>query len=446
MVQGRLVGADVGIDSVSTDTRTLSAGQLFIALHGPRFDGHDCVERNPDFHAAALMVSRQLNTPLPQVLVDDTQLALSRLAEGWRERLDLVMIGLTGSNGKTTVKEMIAAILARKGEVFATLGNLNNHIGVPLTLLSIRSRHDFAVVEMGANHPGEIGGLTDIVQPRIALITNAGPAHLEGFRSLDGVAQAKAEIFNGLDENGIAIINADDDYADYWHHQARRLRRLSFGIDHPADVSGCWRRGRGLKLRTTLGPIEINLPLQGRHNAMNAMAASAAAIAAGAGVEHIKAGLEGMHPVNGRLVPKVGINQAKILDDSYNANPGSFDVALEVLSECSGEQWLVLGDMVELGEFAERLHRQLGERSRARGVTRLYAIGSLAKLAVTAFGEGAMHFNNADELLRRLKTDLHSGVYVLIKGSRAMHMDKVVASLQAGASVSQASGGKEHAA
>lgn len=445
MVQGRLVGADVGVDSVSTDTRTLSAGQLFIALRGPRFDGHDFVERNPDLPAAALMVSRQLNTPLPQVLVDDTQLALSRLAEGWRERLDLVMIGLTGSNGKTTVKEMIAAILARKGKVFATPGNLNNHIGVPLTLLSIRSQHDFAVVEMGANNPGEIGGLTDIVQPRIALITNAGPAHLEGFRSLDGVAQAKAEIFNGLGENGIAIINADDAYADYWRHQVRRLSRLSFGLDHPADISGSWHQGQGLNLVTTLGSVDISLPLQGRHNAMNAMAASAAAIAAGASIEHIKAGLEAMHPVNGRLVPKTGIKQAQILDDSYNANPGSFDVALDVLSECSGEQWLVLGDMVELGEFAELLHRQVGERSRARGITRLYAIGSLAKLAVAAFGEGAMHFENADALLRRLKVDLHGGIYVLIKGSRAMHMDKIVANLLVSAST-QAAGGKEHAA
>ncbi|MCP4408146.1 MAG: UDP-N-acetylmuramoyl-tripeptide--D-alanyl-D-alanine ligase [Gammaproteobacteria bacterium] len=446
MVQGRLVGADVGVNSVSTDTRTLSAGQLFIALRGPRFDGHDCIKRNPDLPAAALMVSRQLNTPLPQVLVDDTQLALSRLAEAWRERLDLVVIGLTGSNGKTTVKEMIAAIMARKGNVFATPGNLNNHIGVPLTLLSIRSQHEFAVVEMGANHPGEIGGLVDIVQPRIALITNAGPAHLEGFGSLDGVAQAKAEIFNGLNDQGIAIINADDIYADYWHHQARRLRRLSFGLDHPADISGSWRRGGSLNLVTTLGSVDISLPLQGRHNAMNAMAASTAAIAAGAGVEHIKAGLETMHPVNGRLVPKTGIKQAMILDDSYNANPGSFDVALDVLSECSGERWLVLGDMVELGEFAELLHRQVGERARARGIARIYAIGSLTKLAVTAFGEDAMHFENVDALLRHLKADLHDGVYVLVKGSRAMHMDKVVASLLATASAKQSAGGKEHAA
>jgi UDP-N-acetylmuramoyl-tripeptide--D-alanyl-D-alanine ligase len=429
MAHGHLIGDDLPITSVSTDTRTLSAGQLFIALRGPQFDGHDCVERESNLPAAGLMVARKLNTPLPQIIVDDTQLALSRLAENWRERLKLTVIGLTGSNGKTTVKEMIAAILAQKGKIFATRGNLNNHIGVPLTLLSIRPEHDFAVVEMGANHPGEIGGLTDIVQPQVALITNAAPAHLEGFLSLDGVAKAKAEIFNGLDDKGIAIINADDNYADFWRRKASGICAMYFGFDHSADVYGSWQKGRDLILSTPLGQIDVKLPLQGRHNAMNALAASTAAIAVGAQLKHIKEGLEAMHPVSGRLVAAAGIGHAQILDDSYNANPGSFDAALEVLAQCPGEHWLVLGDMAELGDFAEVFHRQVGEMSRARGVRRLYALGSLTQTAVAAFGAGAIHYKNVDDLLRQLISDLHSGIYVLVKGSRAMHMDKIVAAL-----------------
>jgi UDP-N-acetylmuramoyl-tripeptide--D-alanyl-D-alanine ligase len=446
MANGHLVGDDVPITSVSTDTRVLSAGQLFIALRGPRFDGHDCITRESNLPAAGLMVARKLNIPLPQIIVDDTQLALSRLAENWRERLDLTVIGLTGSNGKTTVKEMIAAILAQKGSVFATPGNLNNHIGVPLTLLSIRPEHDFAVVEMGANHPGEIGGLTDIVQPQVALITNAAPAHLEGFLSLDGVAKAKAEIFNGLDERGVAIINADDAYADYWRRKISGVRSMCFGLDHPADVCGSWTEGQDLILSTSKSQFEVRLPLKGRHNAINALAACTVAIAVGAQIKHIKEGLEAMHPVNGRLVAKSGIGHAQILDDSYNANPGSFNAALDVLAQCPGEHWLVLGDMAELGDFAEVFHRQVGEMSRARGVQRLYALGSLTKTAVAAFGTGAIHFNSADDLLQQLISELHTGIYVLVKGSRAMHMDKIVAALLRDEPLGKTVRGKEYVA
>lgn len=429
MVQGRLIGNDVPVESVSTDTRSLDTNQLFVALKGLRFDGHDFALRDPAPTAAAMLVSRRLDTALAQILVDDTQLALSRLAERWRERLDLKVIGLTGSNGKTTVKEMCASILAQKGEVFATPGNLNNHIGVPLTLLSIRAKHDFAVVEMGANHPGEIGGLTDIVQPHVALITNAAPAHLEGFGSLDGVAQAKAEIFNGLDQKGLAIINADDAYADFWRRQVGERSHVSFGLEREADVRGSWQPGEDLYIETPEGSVAVSLALVGRHNAMNALAASAATIALGVQLRHVKQGLESMQPVSGRLTPKRGINNTWILDDSYNANPGSFGAALEVLRECSGEPWLVLGDMAELGEFGESLHRQVGALAQEYGVRRLYATGPLTKSAVKAFGKGAVHINDVDALLQQLRKDLHSGVYVLVKGSRTMHMEHVVCGL-----------------
>lgn len=446
MVQGRLIGNDVPIESVATDTRSLGADQLFVALRGPRFDGHDFAQRDPALAAAALLVSRRLDTTLPQILVDDSLLALSRMAERWRERLDLKVIGLTGSNGKTTVKEMCAAILAQKGKVFATPGNLNNHIGVPLTLLSMRAEHDFAVVEMGANHPGEIGGLTDIVQPHVAMITNAAPAHLEGFGSLDGVAQAKAEIFNGLVQDGLAIINADDAYADFWRRQVGERSHMSFGLDCEADVRGFWRPGKDFQIETSEGLVDVSLPLVGRHNAMNALAASAATIALGAQLAHIKRGLESMRPVSGRLTPKRGINGTWILDDSYNANPGSFGAALDVLSESPGEPWLVLGDMAELGEFGESLHRQVGALAREHDVRRLYATGPLTESAVQAFGEGAVHFSDTDTLMQRLRNDLHTGVYVLVKGSRAMQMERVVSGLLISERAVESHEGKENAA
>ncbi len=429
MVRGRLIGDDVRVQSISTDTRTLVLGELFVALRGSQYDGHDIVERDSDLAAAGAMVSRELNTSLPQIMVDDTQLALSRLAEAWRERLDIRVIGLTGSNGKTTVKEMIASILAHKGKVLKTQGNLNNHIGVPLTILSIRPDHDFAVVEMGANHPGEIGGLTDIVEPDVALITNAAAAHLEGFCNLDGVAQAKAEIFNGLNPNGTAIINADDTYASYWRTRVSDHRSLTFGLISAADVYAERAIDNTLSVQTPSGSMNIRLPLKGRHNAINALAAIAATIAVGAGLDQVKLGLESIQPVGGRLVFKTGIRHTRILDDSYNANPASLHAALEVLSISPGEHWVVLGDMGELGDYAESLHQQAGKLARAHGIERLYTVGSFSEAAAFAFGEGAKHYKDLEELLYGLKQDLQHGVNVLIKGSRAMRMDKVVDAL-----------------
>jgi UDP-N-acetylmuramoyl-tripeptide--D-alanyl-D-alanine ligase len=445
LADGRLSGADVAVESVTTDTRGLAPGQVFVALSGPRFDGHDFLGAAEAGRAAGVMVARQVHTSLPQILVEDTFRALARLARAWRERLKLPVIGLTGSNGKTTVKEMIAAILAREGQVLATKGNLNNHIGVPLTLLSIRANHAYAVVEMGANHAGEIAALTAIARPDIGLITNAAPAHLEGFGSLEGVARAKGEIFQGLRAEGTAIINADDAYADYWHSLAGPRKHLTFGLERTADVRA-HAVGGALHVSTPAGEVEVELPLPGKHNVRNALAATAAAIAADANLGSIKAGLESVTQVRGRLVLRKACQGAWLIDDSYNANPASLAAALEVLATQPGEHWLVLGDMGELGANGETLHRQAGLQARATGVAHLYTLGKLTQAAAVAFGAGAERFDSHAQLADSLKRELHAGVSVLIKGSRSMRMETIVEALLADDPPRTSSAGQEHAA
>ncbi|MBA3732608.1 MAG: UDP-N-acetylmuramoyl-tripeptide--D-alanyl-D-alanine ligase, partial [Gammaproteobacteria bacterium] len=300
--QGRLIGDDAAVESLTTDTRAMRPGQLFVALAGPRFDGHDFVAGLDSTQAAGALVAREMRISLPHIVVDDTLTALQRIAMAWRQQTQAKVIALTGSNGKTTVKEMIAAILKQEGEVLATRGNLNNHFGVPLTLLSIRSNHAFAVVEMGANHPGEIAALTAITKPDIALVTNAAAAHLEGFGSIEGVAKAKGEIFAGLGDDGAAVINVDDAYADYWRSRVRARTCLTFGLDTKADVSARKIDDRTLHVATPAGAIKIRLALPGGHNVRNALAAAAVAIAAGASLASIRTGLEKVTQVRGRLV------------------------------------------------------------------------------------------------------------------------------------------------
>ena len=427
MVDGRLKGDDVAVDEVSTDTRTLAPGSLFIALRGERYDAHDFI--SADLPAAAVMVDREVATALPQVIVDDTHDALGRLAAAWRARLTMPVIGLTGSNGKTTVKEMIAAILGVKGRVLATKGNLNNDIGLPLSLLAVRPEHDYAVLEMGANHFGEIDYLTKIASPDVALITNAGPAHLEGFGTIEGVSRAKGELFAGLGEDGVAVINADDTYADYWRSLNAGRRVCTFGLDHEADFHGDWQPGAPLSLSAAGGAISIELPLPGRHNASNALAAAAATSAVGVSLEDIKRGLEAMHAVAGRLQAKIGHKGARVIDDTYNANPASLRAAIEVLAAMSGERWLVLGDMRELGEDVDALHAQAGEQAREAGIDHVYSLGENSRCASEAFGGGAQHFEDADTLIKSLREALGSSVTVLVKGSRGMRMERVVQGL-----------------
>ncbi|MCW8840077.1 MAG: UDP-N-acetylmuramoyl-tripeptide--D-alanyl-D-alanine ligase [Gammaproteobacteria bacterium] len=434
-LDARLLGSDREFHGVSTDSRAIEEGMLFVALKGPHHDGHEHVAAAAAGGAVAALVERPQDVPIPQLLAADTRLALGRLAALWREHLAIPLVAVTGSNGKTTVKEMCAAILAQAGRTLSTRGNLNNEIGVPLTLLRLEKGHDFGVIELGANHPGEIAYLTGLVKPQVAIITNAGPAHLEGFGTIEGVAHAKGEIYQGLSDDGVAVINADDAYADLWRELTIRHRTLSFGLERPADIGV---RGMGdlhgseLEVLTPLGEFHLSLPLPGRHNIMNALAAIGAAIALGIELEVIAAGLNNMVPVGGRLQIRDGINGATILDDSYNANPSSMHAGLEVLAGCDGERYLAMGDMGELGEQADVLHRQVGIDARELGIDRLYATGRMSRYASEAFGENGFFFSQQQQLIDALLAQLNNNTTVLVKGSRSSHMERVVEALTAG--------------
>ena len=430
-----LQGENVEFKGCSTDSRTLEQNELFIAIKGIHFDGHDFLESAMERGAAAAMVERDCESKLPLLIVADTRRAMGKLAGLWRNEFNIPLIAITGSNGKTTVKEMLVSILKQVAPVHATRGNLNNDIGVPLTLFGMGDEHAYAVVEMGANHPGEIALLSNMARPTIALITQCAPAHLEGFGSVDGVAQAKAEIYDGLDAQGCAIINADDDYASFWEGKISNIRQLRFGISNPADVYAqslqqtAVSGQSGFILVTPSGMTKITLPLPGLHNVMNALAAAACAVALGIDLEIIKQGLEKIRPVKGRLEIKSGLNSSRIIDDTYNANPASLIAALEVLRHFNGQHWLVLGDMGELGIDEEEMHSQAGIAARHSGVDKLFATGSLSRSAVDKFGSGAEYFASIDELIERLQNAISQDVTVLVKGSRAMHMEQVVCKL-----------------
>ena len=443
MVDGRLLGTDQRFDGVSTDTRSLRSGELFVALRGPNFDGHDYLQVAQERGAAGALVSRRNDSTIPMVEVADTLLGLGRLGREWRLRRPARVIGITGSNGKTTLKEMTAAILARSGEVLATRGNLNNDIGVPLTLSRMREEA-YAVIEMGANHPGEIDYLTGLVRPDVAVLNNAGRAHLEGFGSVEGVAHAKAEIVHGLASDGVFVFNADDRYAGLWTELGAAYAQLTFGVSPSADVRSpadayrvAWRQGRfevRFPVITPQGEIEVTLQLGGEHNRLNALAAIAASRAVGAKPEDAVSGLAGLRPVPGRLCPLAGENGSRLIDDSYNANPDSVLAALQVLSSAPGRRTLVLGDLAELGVEAESLHRQLGEQAAASGIERLMTVGSFSRAAATAFAGEHRHFADQTTLAEALLQDLSQEDSVLVKGSRSARMEKVVEQLRAGES------------
>ena len=441
LVEARLVGAGAGFVGVSTDSRKVVPGSLFVALRGDRFDGHDHVAAAFAGGAVAALVARELPGVGPLLVVEDTVAALGRLAAGWRARHRLPLVAITGSTGKTTVKEMVAAILGRLGPVLATRGNLNNHIGVPLTLFDLDASHRAAVVEMGANHAGEIDYLARLARPSVGLVTNAGPVHLEGFGSVPGVARAKGELFAGLGADGTAVINADDAHAAVWHELAADRRVLTFGVTADADVTtdpDTIDEGVGLRpwlrfpLRTPLGATAVELPLAGRHNVANALAAAAAALVAGADLEAVRAGLAAVPGVPGRLQGVPGPHGALIIDDTYNANPTAFAAAIELLAGRPGRRWLVVGDMAELGEDAPRWHAWVGEQARARGIDRLFAVGALARRAAEAFGSEGETFPDQEALVGALRDALGDGVTLLVKGSRSARMERVVAALTAG--------------
>jgi UDP-N-acetylmuramoyl-tripeptide--D-alanyl-D-alanine ligase len=439
LLGGQLVGDDHPYGAVATDSRTLQPGALFVALRGPNFDGRNFVAAAAARGAIGALVERAVPDDLPQVVVPDALRALQQLGQTWRAQFSLALVGVAGSNGKTTAKEMTAAILSRMGLCMATHGNLNNHIGVPVTLMRLETSHRSAVVEMGANRIGDVAELMRLARPTVGLITNAGAEHLEGFGNLDGVAQGEGEMVSCLDPTATAVINADDAYAGYWRKVATARRILTFGVHAPADFMAkdseqSIERGEfatRFTLECPLGRRAIALKTGGAHNISNALAAAAAASAAGASLEEIALGLADFRAVAGRLQLKPGARGSWIIDDSYNANPSSVRAGLEVLRSLPGPAWLVLGDMAELGQFAEDSHAHMGAYARDCGIKRLFAVGPQSSRAVETFGSGAEWFADTDSLTRRLQAELAPGVTVLVKGSRVNRLERVVQALQA---------------
>ena len=434
-MQGTLHGDDTTFGGVSTDSRTIQEGELFVALSGPNFDGRKFVSQAHVKGAAAAVVNSPVTDDIAQIEVDDTRLALGQLGSAWCAQHSVIVIGITGSNGKTTLKDLTAACLSTVAPTLATQGNLNNDIGMPLMMSRIDESHKFAVLEMGANHAGEIAYLTSLAKPDVVVITNASAAHLEGFESIEGVAHAKAEILLGEPGHEIAVLNSDDEFYSYWMSLVENSDVLSFGLNEDADIRADQVETAKGQTHFTLhlldAKIDITLPLAGAHNVRNACAAAAIATALDVPSENIKEALEKVQPIAGRLHPLKGQCGATLYDDSYNANPLSAIAAAEFLASLAGENWFVLGDMFELGEDAAQLHNDVGKAIRSSGVDRLFAFGELSRNAVDAFGEGASAYDVLDALIEDVSNALTSNVNVLVKGSRSMRMERVVDALRA---------------
>jgi UDP-N-acetylmuramoyl-tripeptide--D-alanyl-D-alanine ligase len=444
---GTLHGDDAPFESITTDSRALTAGQLFFALSGERFDGADFVPAVAALGAAGAVVSRRLDLPLPQVVVPNVRRALGDWGRAWRLGFAIPVVGISGSNGKTTTKEMTAAILKLRygvradgwSHVLATWGNLNNDIGVPLTLSWLRPWHRAAVIEMGASKQGDIRLLTSIARPQVGLVTNADPAHLEGFGGTAAdVARGEGELVAGLDPSATAILNRDDPFFGFWRETNRAGTVVTFGRSHAADyravdISGGRAADGGPEVRFRLvtphGERSLVLPMAGSHNAVNAAGAAAAAMAAGASLDDVVVALASMGNVAGRLRPVSGPHGSQLFDDSYNANPGSVAAAIEFLATQPGERWLALGQMAELGAEGPRLHREIGELARARGIDRFYATGELTRHAADGYGATARWFADIDGLVAAVTAELHAGVTLLAKGSRSARMDQLIAAL-----------------
>lgn len=438
-MQGTLHGENIAFRGVSSDSRTLRSGELFFALQGPNFDGSEFVSMAQERQAAGAVVQKMVTTELPIIVVDDTLKALGKLAADWRKQMPARVIGITGSNGKTTLKELIASCLSLSANTLATLGNLNNEIGMPLMLLRLAPEHRYAVIEMGANHAGEIAYLTSLAMPEVVAITNAAPAHLEGFGSLEGVVKAKAEILQGAARPQFAILNADDESYPFWLAKVSDATVLSFGFAPAADIRAsdvvATKAGSTFALHMPDGDLQIDLPLQGVHNVMNACAAAAIACALDIDAAQIKKGLETVQPVGGRLQPVRSACGATLYDDSYNANPLSVAAATAFLASQSGDTWLVLGDMAELGSEAAALHAQSGSLAKKMGVKHLLATGELSRHAVDAFGNGGQWLATVDDIVDELQRSLSGDEFVLVKGSRSMGMEHVVNALRASVDV-----------
>lgn len=434
---GKLVGTDREFGRVNQDSRKLAKGELFIAIQGENFDGHEFVASAEKLGAAGALVQRQMPGSLSQVLVQDTRKALGLYGSHWRKQFKLPLVGVTGSSGKTTLKEMVASILKVSGATLATRGNLNNDIGMPLTLLELDASCRYAVIEMGTNHPGEIGYLAGLAAPTVSVITNAGPAHLEFLKDIAGVAKEKGAIYTHLAADGVAVINADDAYAGLWREMAGSRTQYRFGFKPSADfhprpdslqqaASGSWQ----FRLVSPLGEVDLSVSLPGRHNVANALAAAAAATAAGATLAEVREGLARAPVTAGRLIIGEAKGGARLIDDTYNANPLSVTAAAEFAAGFGGPAWVALGDMGELGLSAERLHAETGAKLRALGIERLYGLGPMSHHAVEAFGADARWFPDVEALVRALRAELTPDITLLVKGSRSMRMERVVEALR----------------
>ncbi len=433
---GAVVGNNVHFCGVSTDSRHLARGEIFVALRGEHFDGHDYVAMAQARGAAAAIVDREaagrlLDLGLPLIEVADTRLSLGALAADWRSRFQLPLLAVTGSNGKTTTKEMIASILAAAygNAVLATRGNYNNDIGLPLTLLGMTESHRAAIVEMGMNRPGEIAYLAGIARPTVAVITNAQRAHLAGMGSLEAIAAEKGSIFTGLDEAGVAVFSADEPWRALWRSQCRGLQVLTFAFGAAADVRGKFSL-HGLESRLQMvtadgDQADVVLAVPGRHNARNALAAAAAALAAGVSLAFVAEGLTAFRGLKGRLQQRPAMRGAILLDDTYNANPDSVRAGIDVLAATIGKKILVLGDMGEIGEMSAQFHDEIGGYAKSQGVDRLFALGDASVLAARNFGNGGEHYPSVDRLIAALGNELTPETTVLVKGSRFMRMERV---------------------
>ncbi len=437
---GRLQGDDMLVDAIGTDTRAISIddgrAMLFVALKGENFDGHDHVATAASKGIRAFLVNRELDASLPQVLVANTEHALAAFAANLQHERGAEIIAITGSNGKTSVKTLLMSILERAGRTYANPGNRNNEIGLPLAVIDAPEDAEYAIYEMGAGKPGDIAYLTAVVKPDVALVNNIAPAHLERMGSLLGIADTKAAIYDALLADGVAVINADDAFAPYFAERAHGRRIIRFALDASADVSARDIRGDAdgshFQLTTPQGDVAITLPLPGRHNVSNALAAASLALALGVSLDIIANGLNAAKPVAGRLISHQLANGVQLIDDSYNANPGSLNAAIELLGSSGGEAWLVLGDMRELGGDGHALHAEAGRRAKAAGIARLYALGALSAAAADAFGAGARTFDSHDALASALIADfvtIPANVRVLVKGSRGSAMDRIVTAL-----------------
>ena len=425
---GELIGDDLEFFSVSTDTRTLQAGDVYVALKGPRFNGHQHVAEAREKGAKALIVSESIKDSQPKIQVKNTLLALGQLASAWMHQFDPVTVAVTGSCGKTSVKEMLMNILSQQGNTLATEGNFNNEIGVPLTMLRVEQDHQYAVVEMGANQLGEIAYTSGLVMPDVALITNAAAAHIEGFGSADNVAKAKGEIYSGLKASGTAIVNKDDRYADFWMGLLSGKKARTFSLGNPE--ADCYASALSVNelgqfsfvLHVDQQTIPVALSLLGRHNVINAVAAAAAASAAGASMAAIKAGLEKCRAIQGRLFP-TQIDGLNIIDDSYNANPASIEAAADLLAEIKGVRCMVLGDMAELGTHATTLHANVGRYVAEKGIDVLIAKGKHAADYFVGFtekksaGKRCFRYQEYAEIVEHLRSQL-PGATILLKGAQ----------------------------